>query len=134
MYICIFALCSLIFFHLQNLETVFLLLYKIWLVLLLYKIFSELVGFSWNPDIYTQFPYVFEKNYYSNGFFTSERALVEILYTGGKSLKDKWPTAHSISTLFTHQIFQARINYNLTKAHLRQLKFDRKSWMDRFTM
>lgn len=88
-----------------------LLLRKIHLALF-YKNFSELVGFSWDLDIYIQFPYVFEKNYYSNGLKKCRRASGEVLYTGEKFLKDKWPTAQSISTLVTHQSFQERTDYN----------------------
>lgn len=79
---------------------------------LLYKNFSELVGFSWDLDIYIQFPYVLEKNYCSNELKTCRRASGEASCTGEKFLKDKWPTAQSISTSVTHQSFQARTDYN----------------------
>lgn len=95
---------------------------------LLYKNFSELVGFYWDLNIYIQFPYVFEKNYYSKGLKKCRRASGEVLCTGKKFLKDKWPTAQSISTSSLIKAFKQELitMQHSTKAHLRQLMFDRK--------
>ena len=88
-YIFFMLLCSLIFPNAKFGDIVILLLYKKCSA----SFISELVSFSREPWHF--FMYL-KNNYHHTG-----KTLVKVLYTGGKSLKDRWPAAQNICT-FRH--------------------------------